>query len=254
MSRKVALALLAHPDDAELLCAGVLARLHGEHGYAIHIATCTPGDAGSATLPNDEIAAMRREEAKAAVAVLDGAYHCLELRDFKVCYEQDAIARAIDLMRQVNPSLVLTHPRVDYMIDHEQCHLLARMASFSFAAPNASATPVPQGAQVPHLYYVDPLDGRDPYTGEAAGHTTLVDISAVMDSKQRMLACHASQREWLRSHHGVDEYIEAMKRHAAARGEQASAAYGEAFVQHRGHPYPQDDLLQRLLAPVGAKA
>ncbi len=254
MSRKVALALLAHPDDAELLCAGVLARLHGEQGYEIHIATCTPGDAGSATLGAEEIAAIRREEARAAAAVLGGAYHCLELRDFKVCYEPGAIARAIDLMRQVNPSLVLTHPRVDYMGDHEQCHLLARMASFSFAAPNASALPVPAGAQVPHLYYVDPLEGHDPYTGEAAGYTTLVDISEVMDIKQRMLECHASQRQWLRSHHGVDEYIDAMKRHAAARGEQAGVSYGEAFVQHRGHPYPQDDVLQALLGQVGAKS
>ena len=58
-----------------------------------------------------------------------------------------------------------------------------------------------------------------------------------------MLACHASQREWLRAHHGMDEYLEAVKRHDAARGSCSGVAYAEAFVQHRGHAYPHDDLL-----------
>ncbi|MCG8585160.1 MAG: PIG-L family deacetylase, partial [Pirellulales bacterium] len=35
--RRVALAFLAHPDDAEILCAGTLIRLADE-GWTIHIA------------------------------------------------------------------------------------------------------------------------------------------------------------------------------------------------------------------------
>jgi hypothetical protein len=62
-----------------------------------------------------------------------------------------------------------------------------------------------------------------------------------------MLACHASQRDWLRAHHGMDEYIDAMKRHGAMRGRQIGCAYAEAFVQHRGHPFPQTDLLAEIL-------
>ena len=74
-----------------------------------------------------------------------------------------------------------------------------------------------------------------------------MDISPVMHIKEQMLACHASQREWLREQHGVDEYILMMKRWARHRGQQIGAEYGEAFRQHRGHAYPQDDLLTRLL-------
>ena len=56
------LAVLAHPDDAEFLCAGTLARLARERGWAVHIATMTPGDCGSAELPADKIARTRRGE------------------------------------------------------------------------------------------------------------------------------------------------------------------------------------------------
>ena len=62
-----------------------------------------------------------------------------------------------------------------------------------------------------------------------------------------MLACHASQREWLRAHHGMDEYIDAMRRYSAERGKEVGVEFAEAFTQHRGHPFPQTDLLKELL-------
>ncbi len=43
LNSKIALSLLAHPDDAEILCAGTLIRLK-EAGWEIYIATLTPGD------------------------------------------------------------------------------------------------------------------------------------------------------------------------------------------------------------------
>ena len=65
--RRVAMTLLAHPDDAEILCAGTLIRL-ADAGWEIHIATVAAGDCGSATLSREEIAAMRRQEGIAAAA------------------------------------------------------------------------------------------------------------------------------------------------------------------------------------------
>ena len=119
---------------------------------------------------------------------------------------------------------------------------MGRAASFLYAAPNASTLPLRRGSRVPHLYYCDPMEGKDAL-GNPVEPTTFVDISAVLEEKARMLACHASQREWLRAHHGTDEYLDAMRRHARLRGRQAGVAAAEAFVQHRGHAYPQDDLL-----------
>lgn len=243
--RKVVLSFLAHPDDAEILCAGTLIRL-ADASWEVHIATATPGDCGSATLPAEEIARIRRGEAAAAARSIGATYHCLEERDVNVLFDRPANRKAIDLFRQIAPTLVFTHPRNDYMLDHEQVHLLARSATFSFPIPNASSLPLAAGAGVPWLYYCDPIEGLDPYTGKRVLPSTIVDITKVMPRKIEALASHSSQRDWLRSHHGMGEYIEAMKRHGAVRGQEIGREYAEAFVQHRGHTYPQTNLLHEL--------
>jgi hypothetical protein len=89
------------------------------------------------------------------------------------------------------------------------------------------------------------VQGEDPL-GNPVTPTTYVDISRQLERKATMLACHASQREWLRSHHGMDEYLDSMRRHATMRGGKIGVAAAEAFVQHRGHPYPREDLLAKL--------
>ena len=157
------------------------------------------------------------------------------------------LQKVYDLFRRVAPSLVFTHAPKDYMMDHEQASLLARAASFLYAAPNVSSFPVLPGSRIPYLYYCDPIEGIDPL-GNPVQPTTLVEITAQLGKKTEMLACHASQREWLLSHHGMDEYIEAMKRHAAMRGRLAGVPAAEAFVQHRGHAYPKDDLLAAMFS------
>ena len=242
--RKVALSLLAHPDDAEILCAGTLIRL-AEAGWEIHIATATPGDCGTMTRTRWEISGVRTGEARASAAMIGATYHCLDERDGFVCYDKPTLAKAFDLFRRVAPRLVFTHAQDDYMMDHVEVSRVARAASFVYGAPNVSAFPLVAGSGVPYLYYCDPIEGLDSL-GRRATPTTLVDVGAQHSKKLEMLACHASQREWLRAHHGMDEYLEAVRRHDAARGGQAGVAFAEAFVQHRGHAYPADDLLAAL--------
>jgi LmbE family N-acetylglucosaminyl deacetylase len=239
------MSLLAHPDDAEILCAGALIQL-ADAGWEIHIATVAAGDCGSATLGPAEIAAIRRREGMAAAAKIGAKYHCLDEPDVRVVCDKPTIQKAIDLLRRIAPTLLFTHPRHDYMLDHEQVHLLARAAAFSYPIPNASTVPLVDGSAIPWLYYCDPVEGHDPYTGALVAATTTIDITRQMQRKMEMLACHASQREWLRSHHGMDEYVEAMKRFGAERGRQIGVEYAEAFVQHRGHPFPTSDILKAI--------
>ncbi|HEV2295687.1 MAG TPA: PIG-L deacetylase family protein [Tepidisphaeraceae bacterium] len=243
-TRRVVLSFLAHPDDAEILCAGTLIRL-ADAGWEVHIATATAGDCGTMNHDRWEISSIRTRENLASAAKIGATYHCLDERDGMVVYDKPTLQKAIDLFRRVAPSLVFTHAVKDYMMDHEMASLLARHASFMYGAPNISAHPLLAGSGVPHLYYCDPIEGIDPL-GHPVEPTTVIDISRQLDRKTEMLACHASQREWLRAHHGMDEYIEAMKRFGADRGKKIGAAAAEGFVQHRGHPYPQDDLLKTL--------
>ena len=244
--RRVVLSLLAHPDDAEFLCAGTLIRL-ADAGWEVHIASSSPGDCGTVDLSQDVIAEIRRKEGADAASVIGATYHCLEERDVNVVFDRESGKKAIDLLRKIAPSILITHPREDYMLDHEQTHLLARRAAFAYPVPNASKLPIIEGSKVPWVYYCDPIAGINPYTGETARTTCRIDISDQMERKTEMLIRHASQREWLQSHHGMDEYVESMKRQSAMRGEEIGVTYAEGFAQHMGHPYPTNDILSEIL-------
>jgi LmbE family N-acetylglucosaminyl deacetylase len=244
MSSKSVLAFLAHPDDAEILCAGTLIRLSAL-GWEIHIATGTAGDCGTTHLDPEEISSIRLREAQASAGLINAYYHCAGFRDGLIAYSPDSLRTVYELFRRINPTLVFTHPRRDYMMDHEQVHALARAASFLSGARNISRLAPPAEFHVPHLYYCDPIGGCDEL-GRPVRPTTYIDITSTQELKLRMLACHESQREWLRHHHGMDEYLDAVRRHDSERGGEVGRPAAEAFVQHRGHAYPPDDLLASL--------
>jgi LmbE family N-acetylglucosaminyl deacetylase len=75
-----------------------------------------------------------------------------------------------------------------------------------------------------------------------------VDVTATFETKRAMLACHDSQREWLRAYHGMDNYLDTMEQWTRARGQLLGVPYAEGFRQYKGHPYPATPLLQQLLA------
>jgi N-acetylglucosamine malate deacetylase 1 len=249
------LAIHAHPDDIEFQCAGTLALLAAaEHSVAA--VTMTPGDCGSRELGPDEIAAVRRDEARAAAAMLGAPYTCLEFRDLSIVIDNDAKRRVTECIRRHRPDIVVTAPPIDYMDDHEATSRLVRDGCFNASCPNYSTRqwePAPPTDRIPHLYYVDPIEGVDHFGRSVAPHF-YVDISANFEQKRQMLACHDSQRAWLRAQHGVDEYLESQRRWSAARGQEIGVAYAEAFCQHRGHPYPSNNLLMELLGPAVCRA
>lgn len=244
----VILSVLAHPDDAEFLCAGTLLRLAREHGWQVHIATLTAGDCGSVEHGPEEIAHIRRQEGARAAALLGAAYHCLEERDLLIFYQERPLERITRLLRTVRPRIVLTHSPADYMLDHEMTSMLVRAAVFGAPIPNflAEHGHPPALAGIPHLYYCDPIEGKDAL-GRPIEPAFRIDISGVIDAKAEMLAAHASQRDWLLKHHGMDQYVQSMREWCNARGREAGVAFAEGLRQHLGHGYPQDNLLGQLL-------
>lgn len=248
MSAKV-LAFMAHPDDVEFTCAGTLLRLKNEAGCRIAIATATSGDCGSISHRIEEITRIRYAEAARSAGLLEADYYPGGSNDLFVFYDEPTLRRFVEVIRKAAPDIVITCPPTDYMLDHEMTGVTVRAACFGAPIPNfwtRDPNPAPPLKSVPHLYYVNPVEDKDIY-GRPFVPEFVVDVTGVQSDKEKLLACHASQREWLRAHHGIDEYLEMMRRNDAARGQMIGTKAGEAFSQHLGHGYPSDNILAKLL-------
>jgi len=242
------LAIHAHPDDIEIQCAGTLRRLR-DLGCRISVATMTPGDGGSAEYNAEEISVIRREEARRAAVIMDAEYTCLEFRDLSIVFDNDSRRRMTEFLRRTAPNIILTAPPIDYMHDHEITSALVRDACFNASVPNYRTCqwdPAPPTQKIPWLYYVDPVEGTDHF-GCRIEPEFVVNITAEMPTKLDALACHASQRSWLRRQHGMDEYMDACERWSRQRGQEIGAEYGEGFRQYKGHPHPTNNILREIL-------
>jgi LmbE family N-acetylglucosaminyl deacetylase len=248
MSVRHIVSIHAHPDDAEILCAGTLALLAGR-GHRISVVTMTPGDKGSMVKSPEEIAAIRREEARAAAAMIGAAYRCAEFRDLEFFSDNPSRKRVVELLRDLRPDVILTSSPVDYMCDHETTSALVRDACFAAPCPNyrTGAEPAaPPMDGIPHLYFMDAIGGVD-REGNPILPDFVVNVESTFDVKRKMLEAHDSQRSWLRAQHGMDNYILTMEHWTGVCGARAGLARGEGFRRYKGHPYPETPLLEELL-------
>lgn len=249
------LAVMAHPDDIEMTCAGTLALLR-RAGWDVYLATMTAGDLGTATLSRAAISRIRKKEAAASAALLGAGYTCLGFDDLTIVYDERTKRRVSALLRIVRPDLVLVPSPVDYMADHEETARIVREAAFASTVPKWKAsfggrTP-PPCAKVPVLLYADPIDNVDHF-GRRVPVQYVVDITGSIDLKEQMLARHDSQRTWLRHQHGEDEYLLWMRRVGEDRArdfDEPGVHYAEGFRQHLGHGFPRED---SLTAALGAR-
>ncbi|MGA2606212.1 MAG: PIG-L deacetylase family protein [Terriglobia bacterium] len=254
LGNKKILAVGAHPDDVEIMCAGTLFLL-GNIGYELHVATMSLGDCGSMEHAAQEIRRIRRTEAEDACRALGAMYHYLGFSDFAIFNTDEANRRTTALLREIDPAVVFTHPPQDYLTDHEMTSLLVRNACFYAPAPNydtLSFTCAVRSSGIPFFFYAHSMEGTDLF-GKPITPQFYVDISSSIEKKLEMLGQHKTQRGWLRAHHGIDEYIESVRRWNAQLAKRAASAssrslqYAEGFRQHRGHSYPRENVLTTLL-------
>jgi len=240
------LAIHAHPDDIEILAGGAVARL-AQRGHQLTLSSMTPGDCGSKDCPADEISTIRRAEAAASAKLIGAEYICVELRDMAV-FNDDPSRRAVtEVIRRVRPEIVITASPVDYHPDHEAASALVRDACFAAGCPNYATGTAASLDWIPHLYFMDPVEGVD-RDRNVVRPDFLVDVGSTFATKRAMLACHDSQREWLRRHHGMDNYLDTMEQWTRLRGKLLGVEYAEGFRRYHCHPYPQTPLLEELLA------
>lgn len=246
---KRVLAIMAHPDDIEILVGGTLLHL-GSEGWKLGMITMTAGDCGSNTeRTKEEISRIRYGEAEAAARSIGAWYGCAGMKDAEVFAHKRSIRKTVELIRSFAPEVVITHSPSDYMLDHEETTRIVRGAVFAAAIPlykTRATTPEPPMPETPALYYADPVEGIDPM-GERIYPQFYVDISSQIEEKRRLLSHHASQREWLREHHGIDEYLNRMMEWAAEYGRECGVNYAEGLRQHLGHGYPHEPHIQKTL-------
>ena len=232
------LAVGAHPDDLEILCAGTLAR-YKQAGHEVIMAHACNGDCGHFVIPPEELARQRAAEARAAAEIL-GA-EVLTIPDMGVgdLRGDDVKARMamVDIIRMARPDVIITHGPEDYMPDHVAVSELVFFASFLATVPHwKTERDLPHHDKVAPIYYMDTLAGVG-FTPEE-----YVDITDTIDIKIRMLECHESQMTWMREHDKIDmaEFVTSVARF---RGLQCGVRYAEGFRRLRVYPRMTPDRL-----------
>ena len=217
------LAVVAHPDDAEVLCAGTLARAKRD-GAAVGICVLCKGDRGQPAVPITNLAAVRRREMAAAAKLLGAVLLRGEFGDGQLIDGPVRRKKLIQLYRRFRPTLVLAHWKEDYHSDHRAAGVLAEAVSW-YCASAGHKTRASAMTSQPALWWMDTMN----MTGFEPGF--FVDVCDQIDLKRRMLACHQSQLQ--RSTDGDFAPLEEqMIRQAEARGAQAGVPAAEAFRVH----------------------
>ncbi|MEU0936407.1 PIG-L family deacetylase [Embleya sp. NPDC005971] len=241
------LALGAHPDDIELLCAGTLAhyRARGAH---VTIAILTNGAPGAPTTPAapTPIARTRAREAREAASVLGADRIMLGLPDGFLYDTPETRLLVVDVLRRTRPDVLFAHHPDDYHPDHRAAGALASAARLSAREPGIETGHAALDT-VPALFRMDTL------TGANAGTPDLwVDITATMPTKEAMVSRHVSQNDRRRRRGGHD-FVDLARRQAALRGREVGVAYAEAFTVARAHPpTTPTDLALPWITPAGA--
>ncbi len=249
------LAIAAHHDDIEFVMAGTMLKL-AELGWDLHYMDIADGCRGSTTMDRATTAAVRLEEARTAAGILGAKFYPPICPDMEIAYTTPLLRKVAAVVRQVKPTIVLTHSPVDYMEDHENACRLAVTAAFTHGMPNFESDPPTEVYMDPvTVYHAQPVGNATPL-GEPVIPHLFVDVTSVIDKKAEALIAHASQKQWLDESQGMDSYVQTMRDGSQAVGKMSGVyAFAEGWRrrEHWGFCGPNDDPLAQALLPTCAK-
>ena len=248
-STKTVFAMACHPDDIEFMMGGTLFLLK-EAGCTLHYMNLANGCCGSTVLNPEETAKVRRREGQNACGMLGATFHESIANDLEVFYRTELIKKVTAEVRRIQPDIMLLPSPEDYMEDHMTACRIGVTAAFSRCVPNyESDPPVEATFQDVVLYHALPYGLRDGVRRPVLPDFT-VDISTVIEDKQRMLACHESQKRWLDETQGLDSYLQTMRNMCAEvawRYGNGQFAEGWRRHSHLGFSAAEIDPLQEIL-------
>ncbi|MCR4405374.1 MAG: PIG-L family deacetylase [Anaerolineae bacterium] len=216
---KRVLAIMAHPDDADLTCAGTLAKWI-KAGWEVQYVVCTCGDKGTKdpAITPQQLAAIREEEQLAAARVL-GVKDVIFLRhkDGELEATKGFRAEIAMLIRHHKPDIVITHdPWRPY-----QLHPDHRAVGITVCDAIVSARD--------HLFLpaqtaigLEPFEPAALYLWVPAEADQVEDITETMDLKLEVIAQHKSQMR-------NPDWQERIRQWAADTGAPYGLTYAEAF-------------------------
>jgi LmbE family N-acetylglucosaminyl deacetylase len=222
------LAIGAHPDDIECMCAGTLAK-YAAQGHKVFIATATNGNIGSARHTMEEIATIRKQEAANSAAIIGAEYICLDYDDEMFFESKEARLAFINLVRHCKADVIFTHNPEDYNPDHELTSKIVRDIAVMIPIAHLKTEEEPYDV-IPSIWYFEPSNGMN------FQPTDYVDITDYFDIKMKMLGCMESQKAWMADNYaalrGDDEkFFEKTRIRASFRGMQAGCKYAEGFIR-----------------------
>ncbi len=211
-------------------------------GCVIHTINVANGCAGSADLGPAEIVAVRKKEAEASAGLLGSVHHESLVDDLEVFYTPDLIKRVTGLVRKVKPDIVFTQSMEDYMDDHQNTAKVAATATFCRNIPSFRSIPdEPAVFEDAMLYHSTPYILTDMMRRPIAPEI-FVDITGVIEMRQALLACHASQKEWLDRTQGFDSYLKHARDLAETVGSMSGRfTFAEGWRRHSHVGFTRED-------------
>lgn len=193
MSKKI-LVIGAHSADFVWRSAGTIALIISQGGSAAVIALSYGERGESGELwkePNqtvENVKRIRHEQASEAAEVLGASFSCLDLGDYPLNITDTALEQIVELFREIQPNVVVTHtPKDPFNPDHpETCQAVQKARLLASGAGVASAF---SRIKPPDLYFFEPhqpeLCGFEP--------NTFVDITPVFEQKRRAMEAMQAQ-------------------------------------------------------------
>ena len=222
------LAIMAHPDDAELLCGGTLIK-SASRGKRVGIIDLTAGEMGS----SGSAETRAREAANAGAQMGLAIRACAELPDSGLQNDHDSRLVVAALIRAFRPRVVITHWKVGRHRDHRIASELVRDACFLSALRKLD---IPGEPFRPHklVYATAFREDADP-------PDFVVDITEQMDRKLDAIAAYASQFDGAVQ---AGEVFPGGGRDLIAQIRAKTAHYGSLIRVRYGEPFRVDETME----------
>lgn len=196
--RRRILVATAHPDDADIMAGGTVARWLDE-GHEVHSLIFTRGDKGhdDPGMTLERVAALREAEQRAAAAILGGPrLTFLDFVDGELAWSGPSLAEvATRLIRQERPDIVVTHDPYGGSPGYREPQLHPDHRAVGLAVVEACYFRAPG----PLFYPAHGTAGLTPHRvneilmimSDNIDH--VVDISGTFERKVRAVRMHATQ-------------------------------------------------------------